>query len=132
LSLGGVIPGTAAAVAPAAATAGDVATIPVALAAVARPVAVAAPMSGDDGEFDVFNNADFQGGFADLTKSTIPDLSVVGLNDLISSAVNNSDIKMCLFTDADFGGQMIPFPPHTQLQQFDANQSDQVSSVRPC
>ena len=91
-------------------------------------------MPGDPGEFDVFNNAEFQGGFANLTNATIPDLSAnnLSLNDLFSSAVNNSGTMMCLFPDANFMGQPIQFPPNTQLDQFDQNQNDTVSSVRPC
>jgi hypothetical protein len=91
-------------------------------------------MAGDPGEFDVFNNAEFQGGFANLTNATIPDLGAnnLNLNDLISSAVNNSGTKMCLFPDANFRGQPIVFPPNTQIDQFGTAQNDTVSSVRPC
>jgi len=91
-------------------------------------------MPGDPGEFDVFNQGKFQGGFANFTNLTIPDLSAnnLNLNDLISSAVNNSGTMMCLFPDANFMGQPIQFPPNTQIDQFGTAQNDTVSSVRPC
>jgi hypothetical protein len=132
LTLGGVMPGTAAAVVPTADVSSDLSTIPPAFGSVAHPASASAPMPGEAGKFNVFNNANFQGGFADLTNLTIPDLTAVDLNDLISSAANNSDTMMCMFTDANFMGQKIPFPPHTQIQQFDANTNDTVSSVMPC
>jgi Peptidase inhibitor family I36 len=133
LSLAGVTGAASGAVSTAAASA-ELITVPVALESAAQPAAASAPMPGDPGEFDVFNNAEFQGGFANLTNATIPDLGAnnLNLNDLISSAVNNSGTMMCLFPDANFMGQPIPFPPNTQLGQFDQNQNDTVSSVRPC
>lgn len=133
LSLAGVT-GAASAAVPTAAAPGDLTTVPVALESAARPAAAAAPMPGDPGEFDVFDNAEFQGGFANLTNASIPDLGAnnVNLNDLISSAVNNSGTRMCLYPDANFRGQPIEFPPGTQLDQFGPNQNDTVSSVRPC
>jgi hypothetical protein len=133
LSLAGVT-GAASAAVPTAVASGDLATIPVALESAARPAAASAPMPGDPGEFDVFNNAGFQGGFANFTNATIPDLGAdnLNLNDLISSAVNNSDTMMCLFPEANFMGQPISFPPNTQIEQFGPEQNDTISSVRPC
>jgi Peptidase inhibitor family I36 len=87
---------------------------------------------GEAGQFDIFNQANFQGGFAQVTGVTVDDLASVDLNDLVSSAVNNSDQQMCLYTDAHFSGSAIKFPPHTQIQQFDRTLNDRVSSVRPC
>ncbi|GAA3109191.1 hypothetical protein GCM10010464_85080 [Pseudonocardia yunnanensis] len=132
LSLAGVT-GASAAV-PTAAASGNLVAVPVALESAAQPAAPSAPMPGDPGEFDVFNNAEFQGGFANLTNATIPDLGAdnLNLNDLISSAVNNSGTMMCLFPDPNFTGQPIQFPPNTQLGQFDQNENDTISSVRPC
>jgi hypothetical protein len=133
LSLAGVT-GVASAAVPTEVASGNLLTVPVALESAARPAAPSVPMPGDPGEFDVFNNAEFQGGFANLTNATIPDLGAnnLQLNDLISSAVNNSGTTMCLFPDANFMGQPIQFPPNTQLGQFDQNENDTVSSVRPC
>ena len=101
-------------------------------AATSQPAAPVVDTGGVPGEFDVFDASDFEGGFADLTNSTIPDLTPLNLNDKISSAVNNSNTKMCLFTDANFKGQRIEFPPHTQIQQFPVNLDNAVSSVKPC
>ncbi|GAA1326632.1 peptidase inhibitor family I36 protein [Pseudonocardia xinjiangensis] len=100
--------------------------------AAAQPGSAAVVASGVPGEFDVFDASGFDGGFADLSNSTIPDLTPLNLNDKISSAVNNSNTKMCLFTDANFKGQRIEFPPHTQIQQFPVNLDNAVSSVKPC
>jgi hypothetical protein len=88
--------------------------------------------AGVPGEFGIFDASDFQAGFSDLTNSTLADLTPLNLNDKISSAVNNSDTKMCLFTDANFKGQRIEFPPHTQIRQFPVNLDNAVSSVKPC
>ena len=128
LSLAGVT-GTAAAAEPTAAMSIGAGTV---TAATGHPTSAAVGAAGVAGEFDIFDAANFEGGFADLTNSTIPDLTPLKLNDLITSAVNNSNTKMCMFTDANFTGQRIEFPPHTQIQQFPTADDNAASSVKPC
>jgi hypothetical protein len=131
LTLAGVT-GTASAAVPTAALTSDVTTMPAAIGSLVRPASAAVGAAGDQGEFKIFGAANFQGGFANVANSTIPDLTPFNLNDKITSAVNNSNIKMCLFTDANFQGQRTEFPPNTQIQQLSAAADNQVSSLKPC
>ena len=129
LTLGGIT-GTAAAAVPTAGPSG-VTTTPAAVGAVVRPASAAAAAVGNPGEFDVYEDPNFQHG-ASLTDDTIPDLSEDGLNDVISSLVNNSGTSMCLFTDPNFQGQKLLFIPGEQIAQLAPNIDNSVSSVEPC
>jgi Peptidase inhibitor family I36 len=131
LALGGLTAGTAIA-APAATISGDVTTTSAAIGWVVQPASAAARAAGQPNEFDVFDDPNFQNGSIDLKNVSIPDLTDSGLSDSFSSAANNSSTQMCLFTDANFQGARLTFPPNTQIQQFSPATDNKISSVKPC
>ena len=137
LTLGGVTAGTAAA-APAASATGAVG---------AQPAAVtAAP--GNANEFDLFENAQFGGFFANFDNTKVESLTAFKVqgnpnqdqNDFFSSIANNSQTAMCVYSDINLKGKSLLINPGVTVsnlaaaqlgggQTFDLN--DQISSLAP-
>ncbi|GAA1211683.1 hypothetical protein GCM10009608_55180 [Pseudonocardia alaniniphila] len=137
LTLGGVTVGTAAA-APAASTAGAVGVQP----------AAGAAAHGNDNEFDLFENAQFDGFFANFDSTKVQSLTAFKVqgdpnqdqNDFFSSIANNSQTAMCVYSDINFRGKSLLINPGVAVsnlaaaqlgggQTFDLN--DQISSLAP-
>jgi hypothetical protein len=100
----------------------------------AAPAAAACPA----GQVCFYKDANFQGSLSTQARLVTSPFEISNfqnshfndgssLNDAISSVINDTPFEVIVFTDANFGGQSITFPPDTQLQQVVPN--DALSSA---
>jgi hypothetical protein len=122
VTLGGAVPEIASAAVPAAAASTGLATSPVDPESAALPAA-----HGNPGEFDVFDDFNFQGRATNLGNASG---NLIG--NWFSSAVNNTRQAMCLYARPGFQGFFVFLPQDGGfVGKFDPQANNMISSVRP-
>jgi Peptidase inhibitor family I36 len=122
VTLGGAIPGIASAAVPTAAPSTDLAAN-----SVDPESAALAAAHGNPGEFDVFDDFNFQGRTTNLGNASG---NLTG--NWFSSAVNNTRQAMCLYASPGFQGFFVFLPQNGGfVDKFDSQANNMIASVRP-